>query len=82
MASSTFGGGIELGPRPALHVVNNRPGVSTRQDDLDLCLPLDRFNGEQTKAVGCARGVLVAIGFQAVALLAGIGLWELHFLLR
>jgi hypothetical protein len=69
------------GSKPALRLVSKRDGG----DVLLFGEPLDnrvRGNDEQRENLACARGVLMAFGFQAVAFILGIAFWKLHFLVR
>jgi hypothetical protein len=62
------------GSRQGLHLVIKREAV--------IPMPLDESLATERENLGCARGVLVALGFQAAALILGIGLWKLHSLIH
>jgi hypothetical protein len=48
--------------------------------DINIPRPLDKAPADQPDTLGCARGIIVALGFQVGALLLGFALWKLHFL--
>jgi hypothetical protein len=54
------------GARPGFRLVIKR--------DAEIPMPLDEALDTKRENLGCARGVLVALGFQAAALILGIGL--------
>jgi hypothetical protein len=56
---------------PALHLVI--------KGDINIPRPLDKAPADQPDTLGCARGIIVALGFQAGALILGFALWKLYF---
>jgi hypothetical protein len=61
------------GSRPALRLVTKA--------DASMRMPLDdEAPADRRDSLGFARGVFVALGFQAAALVLGIAFWKLHFL--
>ncbi len=70
----------ESSTRPALRiVVGNKSIVSMRVVDASSA-DLERLYDEDT--LGCARGVVWAVVFQAALVIAVAVGWKLHFLLR
>ena len=59
---------------PALHLVV--------KGDINIPRPLDKAPADQLDSLGCARGIIVALGFQVGALLVGLALWKLRFALH
>jgi hypothetical protein len=70
----------EQSTRPALRiVVGNKSIVSMRVVDASLVDP-EQLYDEDT--LGCARGVVWAVVFQAALVIAVAVGWKLHFFLR
>jgi hypothetical protein len=70
------------GSRPALRLVSKRDGGSSLSLDMAFqdVVKQDAVSSDRRESLGCARGVIMALGFQAAALIVGTALWKLHFL--
>jgi hypothetical protein len=72
----------------SLEIARPRPGSRhalrlVTKADANIRMPLDdEAPAYQRDNPGTVRGIIVALGFQAAALVLGIAFWELHFLFR
>jgi hypothetical protein len=68
----------------SLEIVRSRPALRlVTKADANIRMPLDdEAPAYQRDNLGTARGIIMALGFQAAALVLGIAFWKLHFLFR